>query len=175
MSLYHVTRRIGIDAGHRIRTHGSKCRNLHGHRYEIEATCAAPRPHAGGEQDGMVIDFGFLKDEMLAVIDAACDHGFIAELADDAVLEMLCPAEAAFAAWKAELARAVAADGFALTSATRLGTKLYVIAATPTAEALAAHWFGRLAPRVAARSEGLARLVNLRVWETPNCHADYSA
>lgn len=175
MTLYHVTRRIGIDAGHRIRTHGSKCRNLHGHRYEIEATCAAPQPHAGGEQDGMVIDFGFLKEEMLEVIDAACDHGFIAELADDAVLEMLCPADAGFLDWKARIADAVRSEGYALTHETRLGTKLYVIASTPTAEALAAHWFSRLAPRVAARSGGLARLVNLRVWETPNCHADYSA
>ena len=121
MTLYHVTRRIGIDAGHRIRTHGSKCRNLHGHRYEVEATCSAPRPHAGGEQDGMVIDFGFLKDEMLAVIDAACDHGFIAEIADDEVLTMLCPADADFAAWKAGLAAAVAEAGFALTAETRLG------------------------------------------------------
>lgn len=175
MTLYHVTRRIGIDAGHRIRTHGSKCRNLHGHRYEVEATCSAPRPHAGGEQDGMVIDFGFLKDEMLAVIDAACDHGFIAEIADDEVLTMLCPADADFAAWKAGLAAAVAEEGFALTAETRLGTKLYVIGGPPTAETLAAHWFARLAPRVAARSDGLAKLVNVRVWETPNCHADYSA
>ena len=175
MSLYHVTRRIGIDAGHRIRNHGSKCRHIHGHRYEIEATCAAPRPHDDGEQSGMVLDFGFLKDEMLDVIDAPCDHGFLAEIADADALAMLCPPTADFAGWQAALSAEVAARGFALTTETRLATKLYIIAGPPTAEGLAAHWFSRLAPRVSSRSDGLARLVNLRVWETPNCHADYSA
>ena len=34
-----VRRQIGIDAGHRVMTHGSKCRNMHGHRYTIEAHC----------------------------------------------------------------------------------------------------------------------------------------
>lgn len=151
MSRFLVTRRIGIDAGHRIMNHGSKCRHIHGHRYEVEATCAAARPHASGEQQGMVLDFGFLKEEMLAVIDAPCDHGFLAQIGDGALLAMFAPDGRDAAAWQAELAARVAA------------------------EELAAHWFSRLAPRVAARSDGLAALVNLRVWETPNCHADYSA
>ena len=37
-----LTRRIGIDMGHRVPDHGSKCRNPHGHRYEILATCEGP-------------------------------------------------------------------------------------------------------------------------------------
>ena len=65
MSLYTVARQIGIDAGHRIQTHGSKCRHLHGHRYLIEAVCEAGHLHQGGEQTDMVLDFGFLKEEMM--------------------------------------------------------------------------------------------------------------
>ncbi len=175
MSSFRVTRRIGIDAGHRIMSHGSKCRHIHGHRYEVEATCAAARPHASGEQRGMVVDFGFLKREMLAVIDASCDHGFIAQIDDVELLAMFAPEGRDFAAWLADLAVRIAEEGFALTTETRLGGKLYVIATPPTAEELAAHWFKRLAPRVAACSDGVATLVNLRVWETPNCAADYSA
>lgn len=171
---YRITRRIGIDAGHRIRLHGSKCRHLHGHRYEVEATCAASTLHEGGEQAGMVLDFGFLKDEMMRVIDAPCDHGFIAELADVALLETFAPEGRDPAEWRAQLAEAVERDGFALTTDTRLGTRLYVIAMPPTAEALAKHWFERLAPLVRTRSDGLARLQRLRVWETPNCWAEWS-
>jgi len=43
----------------------------------------------------------------------------------------------------------------------------------PTAECLARHWFERLASRVASRSDGMAELVRVSVWETPNCRADY--
>ncbi|MEE8246777.1 MAG: 6-carboxytetrahydropterin synthase, partial [Alphaproteobacteria bacterium] len=41
MNTYTVTRRLEIDAGHRVMTHGSKCRHLHGHRYVVEAVCRA--------------------------------------------------------------------------------------------------------------------------------------
>lgn len=170
---YFVTRRIGIDAGHRIMQHGSKCRHIHGHRYEVEATCRALRVHQGGEQDGMVLDFGFLKQEMMDVIDACCDHGFIAQAEDTALLEMFVPTGTDLATWLAPLAAAVQADGFALTTDTRLGTKLYLLPTAPTAEELARHWYLRLRQRVEARSDGLATLDRIRVWETPNCWAEY--
>ena len=56
-----IRRRIEIDAGHRVPHHASKCCNLHGHRYVIEALCNGPLAEAG-EQTGMVLDFGFLKE-----------------------------------------------------------------------------------------------------------------
>lgn len=173
MSQFLVTRRIGIDAGHRIRLHGSKCRHIHGHRYEVEATCQATGLHREGEQSGMVLDFGFLKEEMMRVIDAPCDHGFIAELADRDVLAMFCPDGLPLEDWIAELSAAVARDGFAATTATRLETRLYVVPFPPTAEALARHWFTRLAPAVRERSDGVGELLRLRVWETPNCWAEW--
>ncbi len=172
-SHYVVTRRIGIDAGHRIRLHGSKCRHVHGHRYEVEATCRADHLHREGEQTGMVLDFGFLKEEMLRVIDGPCDHGFIAELADEGVLEMFSPPGVAFADWLQGIQAAVAADGFAAVTDGRLESKLYVVPFPPTAEALARHWFERLAPLVRQRSDGVGDLMRLRVWETPNCWAEW--
>ncbi|MCW2246663.1 6-pyruvoyltetrahydropterin/6-carboxytetrahydropterin synthase [Azospirillum fermentarium] len=168
---FTVTRRIEIDAGHRIMTHGSKCRHMHGHRYAVEATAEAAAVHGSGEQTGMVVDFGFLKGAMVEVIDTPCDHGFIAAAADDDLLAMFAPGEAA--AWTARVRDAVEAEGFLLTEDTRLATKLYVVPFQPTAECLARHWFERLAPLVLRRSGGLARLSALTVWETPNCRADY--
>jgi len=176
MPAYSIRRRIEIDAGHRIATHGSKCRNLHGHRYAIEADCLARALHDQGEQTAMALDFAFLKDEMVRVIDQPCDHGLIAARTDRDLLALFAPDPdpAAAAAWIAGIDAAVAAQGWAQPADTRLGTRLYVIERQPTAEVLARHWFERLAPRVADRSDGQARLAALRVWETPNCMAEYA-
>ncbi len=170
---YTVTRRIEIDAGHRVMTHGSKCCHLHGHRYAIEATCAAVGLHESGEQTDMVLDFGFLKGEMLNIIDVPCDHGLIVALADEALLTLLAPLGQLSGVWRQSLATVVQEQGFCSTTECRLGTRLYVVPFQPTAERLARHWFERLAPAVAFRSDGLAMLVSVSVWETPNSRADY--
>jgi 6-pyruvoyltetrahydropterin/6-carboxytetrahydropterin synthase len=175
MTSFTVTRQIAIDAGHRVMTHGSKCRHLHGHRYTIEATCRADRLQAGGEQSDMVLDFGFLKDEMLAEIDVPCDHGFLAHVDDEELLSMFRPEQAAAAAWRAAIRAGVERQGYCLTTDTRLATKLYVLDVNPTAEQLCRHWFHRLCPIVTARSGGLAHLHEMVVWETPHCRASYTA
>ena len=59
-----ITREIGIDMAHRVTHHGSKCKNIHGHRYTIHAMVKGPL-FESGEQQGMVLDFGFLKEEMM--------------------------------------------------------------------------------------------------------------
>jgi 6-pyruvoyltetrahydropterin/6-carboxytetrahydropterin synthase len=68
-----VVRRLSFCAGHRVMNHESKCRNLHGHQYELEIFATAP------ELDplGRVIDFSVLKDRVGKWIDDHWDHGFI--------------------------------------------------------------------------------------------------
>lgn len=170
---YRISRRIEIDAGHRIMTHGSKCRHVHGHRYGVEAVCEAKDLHHAGEQTDMVLDFGFLKEEMLKAIDEPCDHGFVAALADVELLTMFAPADRDPVAWIAALEAEVRLRGEATTTDTRLLTKLTVVPFQPTAECLARHWFVKLAEPVRLRSGGAARLVQVRVFETPNCAAEY--
>ncbi|MEI8396554.1 MAG: 6-carboxytetrahydropterin synthase [Rhodospirillaceae bacterium] len=170
---FTVTRLIEIDAGHRIMTHGSKCRHLHGHRYQIEATAESAGLHSSGEQTDMVLDFSFLKEEMLAEIDGPCDHGFIASCDDKELLSLFAPADKDTAAWIFELCALSRQTGFAETDNCRFGTKLYLINGQPTAEFLARHWFERLAPRIIERSGGLAVLKAIVVRETPNCRAEY--
>jgi 6-pyruvoyltetrahydropterin/6-carboxytetrahydropterin synthase len=174
MTCFTATRHIAIDAGHRVMTHGSKCRHLHGHRYTIEATCTAQHLRNSGEQADMVLDFGFLRDEMMAEISEPCDHGFLAYVEDDDLLAMFCPSSADTKAWVAAVRMDVAKHGHHLTTDTRMGTKLYVLDANPTAEQLCRHWFRRLQPVVAECSGGLAQLSDVTVWETPNCRASYS-
>lgn len=177
MSEFTISRKIAIDAGHRIATHGSKCRHLHGHHYEIEAMCRSSSLRPSGEQTSMVLDFGFLKAAMIEYIDQPCDHGLILAADDREALAMLAPldllGEGAGEIWLTGVAQEVAAKGFLLTQNCRLGTKLYVIAAQPTAEALAQHWFERLEPEVERLSDRCARLEAVIVQETPNCSAEY--
>ena len=170
---FTITRRIGIDAGHRIATHGSKCRHLHGHRYTIEATCRSRALRASGAQTDMVLDFGFLKDEMLKHIDAPCDHGLVLSVDDTDLLSLFLPDGQSFSVWHSALRAEVAERGFAATAATRFAQKLYLIGPQPTAECLARHWFEVLAPVVRARSDSHAELLQVRVEETPNCWATF--
>jgi 6-pyruvoyltetrahydropterin/6-carboxytetrahydropterin synthase len=141
---FEITREIGIDAAHRVPHHASKCHNVHGHRYVVEATICG-RLIEEGEQTGMVMDFGFLKDEMMAIIDAPADHAMIMWENDPLAPQL----------------REVCG-------------KLLEVAFVPTAENLAAYWFQLLQPRVIERTGGVGRLSRIRVHETPNCYADYS-
>ncbi len=166
--MYTITRQIGIDAGHRIPHHGSKCRNLHGHRYTIQATCEAQDVIVKGEQEGMVLDFGFLKDEMMTHIDAICDHAMLL-WHNDVILKYIAATPTDVIAAQAVIEK----RGWA-TLVNCLTGKTILLRKVPTAENLAEHWFKQLEPRVLMRSAEHARLVSVEVWETPNCVATYT-
>lgn len=168
MRSYLATREIGIDAAHRVPSHGSKCRNIHGHRYTIQAAIKGALAE-GGEQDGMVLDFGFLKDEMMLTIDEPCDHGMILS-SHDPLLELFVQDPMA----RIGLIERVEVDGYARQNF-EAGVKLYIMWGVPTAENLAAHWYERLALRVRMRSDNRAELAYVKVWETPNCWAQFPA
>jgi 6-pyruvoyltetrahydropterin/6-carboxytetrahydropterin synthase len=192
MEPFEITKRIGIDAAHRVTFHGSKCRNLHGHRYEVEATVAGGL-FDSGEQEGMVMDFSFLKELMMEHIDAPCDHGAIIWIKDYEVLSRLLDIEdheqqrAEFRMrdndhndpehWLQclpkyqELTAQVKQWGsYGLQGP--LG-KLYLVPFVPTAENLARHWYERMEERVRLRSNNNATLTRVRVYETPTSKCDY--
>ena len=53
-----ITTRLEFDAGHRIPSHKSQCKNLHGHRYAIEITLSGDIiSQADASENGMVMDF----------------------------------------------------------------------------------------------------------------------
>lgn len=166
---HYITRRIEIDAGHRIPDHKSKCKNLHGHRYEIWATCEGELFDAG-EQKGMVLDFGFLKQAMVDEIDQWCDHGLMLYVDDPLVPRML--GENQSAEDYQQLKILVDRDGSSPMLSHPWG-KLYFLDVVPTAENLARHWFNRLNPIVKGWLGEQGGLVSVRVFETPNCYSDF--
>lgn len=157
---------IEIDAAHRIPDHHSKCKNIHGHRYKIEAYCQGELASEGA-QKGMVggLDFSFLKEEMVKVIDEPCDHGLILCVHDPLIIEWVMHS-------KEGALNTIKRDGYLLSRGGSIG-KIYVIEEPPTAECLAAHWYNLLVPKILDRSSHRARLEYIRVWETPTCFAQY--
>jgi 6-pyruvoyltetrahydropterin/6-carboxytetrahydropterin synthase len=156
-----VSRRIEIDTAHRVPDHGGKCRNLHGHRYLVEAVCAGELAAAGHER-GMVIDFAFLKEEMVGVIHDNCDHAIV-----------LWSGDPLLGALTDEVGESHTAPAAGSRVASPFGPIL-ILPFTPTAENLARYWFEQLKPRIAARTGDRAELIEVRVWETPNTCATYS-
>ena len=68
-----IMRRIRFCAGHRLRFHGGKCENLHGHNYVADFYVT------GDQQDqvGRVVDFSELKKRCKGWIDEHWDHAFL--------------------------------------------------------------------------------------------------
>ncbi len=162
-----ITREIGIDMGHRVTNHGGKCRNLHGHRYRIEATVEAEDVVPSGEEEGMIMDFGFLKDIMMEKIDRPCDHGMCLWYRDPELLRALGP-------FQRSAVEQVESYGYYETD--WVWGKLCILSKVPTAENLAMYWFDRMSAQVQAhldRNKVPGRLYSVKVWETPNCSAIY--
>lgn len=138
-----ATRRIEWDAGHRVFLHGGKCNQPHGHRYAAEITVQALALEDGLDALGMVVDFSAVKAVYGEYIDRTWDHGFLVYEEDTELLLAM---------------RSIA------------GAKVYCCGFNPTAENIA-RWLGMYVPLV----EGLAlygvEVIEVKLYETPNCFA----
>jgi len=165
---FGMSRRIEIDMAHRVPTHGSKCWNVHGHRYVIIAEAQSQALQEGGEQTDMVVDFGFLKNVMVGQIYDFCDHGMCLWI-DDPWLDR-------FLLRHTSKARKVCEEEgwyFEPEDKALAQTKLLVVNFIPTAERLAEFWFRRMLAGVSQISGGKAALSQVVVQETPNGIAYY--
>jgi 6-pyruvoyl tetrahydropterin synthase/QueD family protein len=62
---------------HRLLKHEGKCKNLHGHTYEITITLSPKLSHCPLDGQGMVIDFGEVKKTFGAWLDQHLDHAVV--------------------------------------------------------------------------------------------------
>ena len=140
-----ISRKIEIDMGHRVPFHKGQCRNLHGHRYVIEAAVEGPVHESNQQSDGgMVLDYGDLKQIMMEEIHEPLDHGFMMYDGD--------PLKATFKTFEDQ--------------------KIVFVAFIPTAENIAYYLYQKLEQRL--QSLGLD-LKTVKIWETPNSTAIYPA
>lgn len=141
-----ITRRLEFDAGHRIPDHASQCKHLHGHRYVIEITLTGDIIQAANNPaNGMVMDFGDIKQIAKRHLVDLWDHAFLAFRGDTPVVDFL---------------RSLPDH------------KTVLLDAVPTAENLALIAFRTLDANYADSFGNHLRLAQVRLFETPNCWAD---
>jgi 6-pyruvoyltetrahydropterin/6-carboxytetrahydropterin synthase len=142
-----ITRKLEFDAGHRIPDHRSQCRNLHGHRYVLEITLQGDVIETEGAPDrGMVMDFADVKSLAMAHLVSLWDHAFLVFEGDTRVREFL---------------------------ESMPDHKTVVLDRIPTVENLAALAFETLASVYDAHYGSNLFLQSVRLYETPNCWADF--
>jgi len=144
-----ITKEIRIDMGHAVTNHSSKCKGIHGHSYSIIATCEGSLI-GEGSSEGMVIDFGDLKQVLMHNIDARFDHGFVL--------------------WKGDPRAELLAQATELWSYDK--SRFHLVDFIPTAENLARYWYELIVDEL--RDLHKIQLVSLTVFETPTSAATYT-
>lgn len=147
-----IHREVQFDAGHRVPEHDSKCRNPHGHRYRVVVRVRGPIVEHGAEA-GMVMDFGRLKALLTELVHDRYDHGFVVASSDQAMLTAL------YAGSDMDVAASACAPW-----------RTVVVPWVPTAENFAQAIFVDVAQRIAEVGRDV-EVVQVDVWETPNCCA----
>ena len=141
-----ITTRLEFDAGHRIPSHKSQCRNLHGHRYAIEITLSGDIiKNESVSDDGMVMDFSDVKAIARSVVVDVWDHAFLVYQGDHEVLSFLNSLP---------------------------NHKTVVMSTVPTAENMAAEALKLLSNAYQDTYGNHLKLERVRLYETPNSWAD---
>lgn len=141
-----ITTRLEFDAGHRIPSHKSQCRNLHGHRYALEITLSGDIiSQEGMSENGMVMDFSDVKAIARKSVVDVWDHAFLVYKNDHVILDFLN---------------------------TLPNHKTVVMNSVPTAENLASEAFKILKANYHDTFGNHLKLEHVRLYETPNSWAD---
>lgn len=139
--------------GHRVPNHKSKCRNPHGHRYRLEMTVTGDLiDDPGDSSEGMVIDFGDIKELMKVHIHDVVDHGFMYYRLDTVMTHVVELTE--------QMNGEVGAEPF-------LAIPVNFI---PTAENIVKWCYDQIWEYL----PGGVDITKMRLYETPNSWADYT-
>ena len=76
--MIHLTKIFHFEAAHALMGYDGRCRNIHGHSYEMRVTIKGiPIDDPSSPKHGMVMDFGDLKKIVSEEIVDHYDHAFI--------------------------------------------------------------------------------------------------
>ncbi len=140
-----ITTRLEFDAGHRIPSHKSQCKNLHGHRYAMEITLSGDIITQDTSENGMVMDFSDVKSIAKSAVVDVWDHAFLVYQHDTEVLNFLN---------------------------TLPDHKTVIFPTVPTAENMANEAFKILKSKYQNTYGNHLKLEKVRLYETPNNWAD---
>jgi 6-pyruvoyltetrahydropterin/6-carboxytetrahydropterin synthase len=81
-----ITREFTFEMAHILKNYDGPCRNVHGHSYRLFVTLSgSPLNDASNPKNGMVIDFGDLKNIVMTGIVDIFDHSVVVSSDYDAV------------------------------------------------------------------------------------------
>lgn len=140
-----ITRVFEFDAAHRVMNEKVKCFNLHGHRFKVESTFT----YNSKKALGYAIDFKEIKRVCGDFIDEFLDHAALLNPKDEELIS-LCRKNN----WRLWL-MGMGNDGDI----------------NPSAENIAAELYFCFRKFLCIEEHGV-ELVNLRLYETPNCWVD---
>lgn len=76
--MFYLTKIFHFEAAHALVGYDGKCRNIHGHSYELRVTVKGmPLNEPDNPKNGMVIDFHDLKQIVNQEVVEKIDHSFI--------------------------------------------------------------------------------------------------
>lgn len=82
-----VCKSFTFEAAHRLQNHDGKCRNLHGHSYQVDVEVHCDILNTHGPSEGMVMDFGRLS-EWWKIVEPTLDHVTILERGDPLIVAL---------------------------------------------------------------------------------------
>jgi 6-pyruvoyltetrahydropterin/6-carboxytetrahydropterin synthase len=78
MKTVRITKIFRFEMAHALWNYNGKCRNIHGHSYELFVTVQGiPKQTKGDPEDGMLMDFGHLKKLIQNNVIDLFDHAFV--------------------------------------------------------------------------------------------------
>jgi len=139
---------LEFDMAHRLSNHLGKCKNLHGHRYKVELEFIGTRVNnENSPEEGMVIDFGNIKQLAKTWVDDTLDHVTMLHVSDTILIDAL----------------------------SSLGLQVRVTDYPPTAEAMAEYIFNALDEEFEPLYQDKDfELRSVTLWETPSSSAYYT-
>ena len=149
-----IYKSIEVDYGHTLPKHNGFCNQLHGHRGKVEVGFTAENL----DQQGMIVDFGFIKKILMEKIHSVVDHAFIVWENDTDKHEIKTQNGSVFVS--------------TLEFVKSRNEKILVTEEQPTAEYLAKWSFFEIYK--ALRDIAQIKIVSVKWWETPNNVAEFT-
>jgi 6-pyruvoyltetrahydropterin/6-carboxytetrahydropterin synthase len=87
MAHIRITKRFGFEMAHALAHYDGLCRNIHGHSYHLDVTVKGAVLHdENSSKNGMVMDFGELKQLVMDTVISKIDHALLLNRDSDTAL-----------------------------------------------------------------------------------------
>ena len=78
MSIIRITKEFQFEMAHALLGYDGPCKNIHGHSYKLKVTVKGKvKEDTADSDEGMVIDFGIIKDIVNELIIDKYDHSLV--------------------------------------------------------------------------------------------------